>query len=419
MTADSKPLVVLGREFDGFTRSFDRQFALLSGLPARHELIEISALERCVVDGDAAISGDADVLLLNTDWLPNLIRRQRLLPLDGYLAAAPPDGWPGAWVPSLRELQRGPDGRTYGMAYHDGPVMLLYRTDLFGDPAEQRGFELRFGYPLAPAATWDQLLDQALWFNRPADGMYGTILAGLPDAHNNIYDFLTQLWARGGDLLGPDGHSALNRPAAKESVEFLHALWHEHRVVHPDAARWDSVDSGVHFAGGEAAVMVNWCGFAAISSDPHSPTHGLIGCAPAPAGPSPGGARATMNSYWVLSVAAGCRRPSEAWELIRALAAPEMDAITAAAGGTATRRDTWQRLDVRALAPYYAALEDAHRVARAIPRDPDWPALAEVLNEMMTAVVTEAPRAAALAALDDAHARLAKVLSGRGKAVRA
>lgn len=419
MTTDSKPLVVLGREFDGFTRSFDRQFARLPGLPARHELIEISALEHGVVDGGAATSGDTDVLLLNTDWLPNLIERQRLLALDGYLAAAPPDGWPDAWVPSLRELQRGPDGRTYGMAYHDGPVMLLYRTDLFGDSTEQRGFERRFGYRLAPAATWDQLLDHALWFNRPADGLYGTILAGLPDAHNNIYDFLTQLWARGADLVGSDGHSALDRTAARESVEFLHALWHEHCVVNPAAAEWNSVDSGVHFAAGEAAAMVNWCGFVAISSDPDSPTHGLVGCAPVPAGPGPDGARATMNSYWVLSVAAGCRRPDEAWELVRALAAPEMDAITASAGGTATRRDTWQRPDVRAVAPYYEALEDAHRVSRAIPRDPQWPALAEVLNDMMAVVVTEADRSAALDALDAAHAQLTKLLSGRGKAARA
>jgi len=405
-----EPLVLLGREFDGFTRALGQQLALMPDLPARYELIEIAALEHLVVDGDGATSGAVDVLMLNTDWLPNLIGQRRLLPLDGYLGSAPPDGWPDAWVPPLRELQQSPDGSVYGIPYHDGPVMLLYRTDLYDDPAERHGYETRFGYPLAPAATWDEFADQAQWFTRPAEGRYGTVLAGLPDEHNNIYDLLTQIWARGGDLLTPAGHSALDGETAREAVEFLHGLWHVQRTVDPAAAQWDSVASGAAFAAGDAALMVNWCGFAAMSSEPGSPTHGLIGCAPAPAGPGPHGRRATMNSYWVLAVAAGCRRPAAAYELIRRLAAPDMDVITARSGGTATRRDTWNRPEVRALSPYYAQLEAAHRDSRAIPRDPDWPALAHVLNDMMRAVVSDA---AGTAALPGAHARLEEVLARR------
>jgi multiple sugar transport system substrate-binding protein len=384
----------------------DEQFMCAPGISARHELIEISELERLVVHGDGATAGDVDVFLLNTDWLPNLIDQRRLVALDDHLRSDPPPGWPGAWVESLRTLQTGPDGRVYGIAYHDGPVMLLYRTDLYEDADERRGFAARFGYSLRPAETWAEFLDQAQWFTRPGDGLFGTVLAGYPDSHNNIYDFLTQLWLRGADLLTQDGTSALNGNAAHEAVSFLHELWHVHGVVDPAAAHWDSVASGVHFAAGEAAMMVNWCGFAALSADPSSPTHGRVGSAPVPAGP--GGTRATMNSYWVLSIPVGCHRPEEAYALLRHLTTPEMDVITAAAGGTATRRDSWSRPDVRQLAPYYASLERAHRDARAIPRDPRWPAIADVLNDMMRAVTLEA---AGVAALDDAHARLSALLA--------
>jgi multiple sugar transport system substrate-binding protein len=409
MSGSDRTLVLYGREFDGFTRSFQGQFAALPELPARAELIEISTLERMVLGGPEVLDGSIDLLLVNTDWLPSLIDSQRVLPLDGYLESDPPDGWPAAWVPSLRALQTGPDGRIYGVAYHDGPVMLIYRRDLYESADEQSSFAARFGYPLAPPRTWREYLDHARFFDRPEAGMRGTVLAGLPDSHNNIYDFLTHLWSRGGELVRADRTSGLDSPAAREAATFLHSLWHLERVVDPAAAKWDSVESGVHFAAGEAAMMVNWCGFAALSADPASPTHGLVAATAAPGGDGPHGSIATMNAYWVLSIAAGSRTPDRAYELIRSVAAPEMDAITAQSQGSAVRRDTWARPDVQALAPYYAALESAHAGARAIPREPDWPRMAEILNDMMAAVVDGADPLASLLA---AHDRLGAFLAG-------
>lgn len=410
MARAPRTLILYGREFEGFTRSFAEQFALLPELPARAELIEISTLEQLVLTGPELLDGSIDLVLLNTDWLPSLIASGRVLALDSYLAAAPPVGWPDAWVPSLRTLQTGPDGRSYGVAYHDGPVMLIYRRDLYENAAEQSGFQDKYGYVLAPPRTWREYLDQARWFDRPEQGLRGTVLAGLPDQHNNIYDFLTHLWSRGGDLLLADGTSGLDSPAAVQAITFLHSLWHVEQVVDLAAAKWDSVESGIHFAAGEAAMMVNWCGFAALSADSASPTHGLVAATSAPGGDGPDGSVATMNAYWVLAITAGCTEPDRAYELIRSLAAPEMDVITARSQASAVRHDTWARPDIQALAPYYAALESAHAGARAIPRDSGWPQLAEILNDMMAAVVTGAdPRTS----LRTAHEQLTTLLAGQ------
>lgn len=407
MSHSDRTLVLYGREFDGFTRAFTEQFALVPELPARVELIEIKALEDIVLGGPEVLDGSIDLLLLNTDWLPSLIASGRVLPLDTYLANSPPDGWPDAWVPSLRALQTGPDGRVYGIAYHDGPVMLIYRRDLYESPEEQAAFVGKYGYPLEPPSTWREYRDQAHFFDRPEAGLRGTVLAGLPDQHNNIYDFLTHLWSRGGELVLPDRISGLDSGAAREAITFLHDLWHVDRVVDPAAAGWDSVESGVHFAAGEAAMMVNWCGFAALSADRSSPTHGLVAATSAPAGPD--GSVATMNAYWVLAIAVGCTEPDRAYGLIRALAAPEMDVITARSQGSAVRRDTWNRPEVQALAPYYSALESAHAGARAIPRDPEWPTMAEILNDMMAAVVSGTDP---LKRLAQAHDELQRFLGG-------
>ncbi|GAA1615623.1 extracellular solute-binding protein [Actinoplanes couchii] len=392
-------LHLVGRAFDGFERSLTDQ---LTGLDADHRLLEIEDLQHEVVDGTLATDGRADVLMLITDWLPSLIAAGKIRTLD--FAESAPDGWPDAWSPALRALQTGADGRTYGVAYHDGPMLFLYRTDLYGSATEQRGFAERFGYPLAPPTDWAQFRDQAVWFDRPAQGLRGTVQAGYPDEHNNVYDFLIHLWSRGGELITPDGGSGLDSAAAAGAIDFLQGLWHVDQVVDPAAAKWDSVTSGVHFAAGEAAMMVNWCGFAAMSADPASPTHGLVGCAPAPS--------VTMNAYWVLAVPAGARDPEASADLIRQLTTQDMDVRTALAGGSATRRDSWADPRVRALAPYYAVLEDAHRNSRSVPADPRWPRIAAVLNEMMRAVVEDGAGQTALAA---AHAELGTVLTRTGE----
>ena len=405
MSTPERPLLVLGRTFDAFSRALSCQLRMIAGERATFELPEILELEERVVGGDEALSGRADLLLLITDWLPALIESGKILPLDDFFAGAAPEGWPDAWHPAVRELQRGPDGRTYGIPYHVGPQMLLYRADLYEDEAERKGFEDRFGYPLAPPDTWAQFRDQARWFTRPADGRYGTILAGYPDEHNTVYDFLTHLWSRGGELTGDDGRLTLDTAPARAAVAFLWDLWHTDRVVDPAAAAWDSVASGTRFAAGDAALMVNWSGFAANSAPPDSPTHGLVRCAPVPRSDEPGGRRVALNSYWVLAVAAGSARPREAYALLRALTTPEMDRITAASGAVATRRDSWADPAVAASAPYYQQFEQAHNGTRALPRDPRWPQISRVLNDMAGQVV--AGRGSPDGVLAAAHRELA------------
>jgi multiple sugar transport system substrate-binding protein len=388
MSASERPLLVLGRAFDGFSRALSRQLGAIAGPGATFELPEILELQERVLIGEDAVSGRADLLMVVTDWLPALIEAGKILPLDGFFAELSPEGWPDAWHPALRELQQGPDGRTYGVPYHVGPQMLLYRADLYEDPAEQAGFADRFGYPLTAPDTWAQYRDQARWFTRPGEGRYGTIIAGYPDEHNTVYDFLTQLWSRGGELTDEVGRLTLDTPQARAAVLFLWDLWHADGVVDPAAAEWDSVASGVRFAAGDAALMVNWSGFAAMSAPADSPTHGLVRCAPVPRFDGPGGRRVALNSYWVLALAAGTSRPEEAYRLLRTLTTPEMDRITAESGGVATRRDSWADPAVAASAPYYPQFEQAHNGTRALPRDPRWPQISLVINQMVGQIVT-------------------------------
>jgi len=380
-------LVLYGREFVGFERALARQAAAFDGPDLEVRMLDVASLERRVTKGDLASSGEADILLVNTDWLASCIADGLLVPLDDYLKEDPPPGWPDAWSPALLGAQSDAAGHVYGLPYHDGPVLLLYRTDLYGDPGEQERFATHYGRALAPPATWEELVETARWFTRPSEGLFGTVLAGYPDGHNNVYDLLAQMWCRGTDVVDSSGTPTLCSPVALEAATFLWELWHENGVIDPAAKGWDSVQSGMHFAAGEAACMVNWCGFASLSSAPSSPTHGLVGCAPAPGGSPPHGVRVTMSSYWVLAVPRGAADPRQSYRFLRHVATPEMDRITAEEQACSTRLDSWSDPAVQALAPYFGVLERVHVGARSVLRDRRWPQICDVLNDAMREVI--------------------------------
>ncbi len=262
------------RTFDGFERAIAAQTAHFSalrpdvGFELSHGGPEEIYAE--MVEQGGATDGRYDVMLTLTDWLPDLIRRKGLRSIDTYLASDPPEGWPGGWSDSVLGLQRDAQGAIYGLPYHDGPEIFHYRTDLFGNPAEQVRFQRLLGYPLRPPETWSEFLDVARFFTRPDDGLYGTVVAGLNDGHNNVYDFLIHLWSRGGQLLDERLRPAFDSPAGHEALQFYVDLLTKHNVTPPRALEYDSVAAGVAYAAGEGAMMLNWSGFMAVAQLPPS-----------------------------------------------------------------------------------------------------------------------------------------------------
>ena len=150
------------RTFDGFERAIAAQTAHFSalrpdvGFALSHGGPEEIYAE--MVEHGGATGGSYDLMLTLTDWLPDLIHRKGLRSIDAYLASDPPEGWPGGWSASVLGLQRDAQGATYGLPYHDGPEIFHYRSDLFGDPAEQARFERQHGYALRPPAMGSRLM---------------------------------------------------------------------------------------------------------------------------------------------------------------------------------------------------------------------------------------------------------------------
>jgi multiple sugar transport system substrate-binding protein len=390
------------RQFEGFQNALTQQIAAYQKHQPEVE-IEISALDvqplyETMVAGGGAKRGDADLFMAVTDWLPELIRDGHVDSLDDFLAADPPPDWPGGWTDSVLALQRDAAGRVYGLPYHDGPEVFLYRTDLFGDPKEQERFRRGYGRELAPPRTWSEFLDLARFFNRPDEGLAGCVVAAKPDGHNDVYDFMIHLWSRGGRIFDERMRPAFAGAAGREALRFYLDLIHTYHVTQPNPWEDDSVSSGAFYAGGRAAMMWNWAGFQTVADLPEfSAIPGRTRATMLPGGDGPTGRRVSLLVYWVMTIPSGSRDKGAAWTFLKHLAGPEMDRITALSGGSGVRRATWNDPEIRRRFQYYEVIEEVHQRVEFLPRLPEYPAINEVLNRMMAAVtIAGAPIEAAL-----------------------
>ena len=114
-------------------------------------------------------TGDFDVIGFVPAWLPDFA------PFLSTMPAALQEG--SNWEdihPTYRERLMVWDGEVKSATMDGDMHMLNLRSDLLDNPEEQKAFEAKYGYPLAAPETWAQYRDQAEFFNRPDQGMYGT-----------------------------------------------------------------------------------------------------------------------------------------------------------------------------------------------------------------------------------------------------
>lgn len=407
-------LNVVYRTFDGFKQSFAEQAVAFQAqrpdVTFHIQPLDPEKLYEDMVQHRTVMSKDYDVFLLLTDWLPELIQMGGLTPLNTYLETTPPPDWPQGWSESMRVLQRDAAGTIYAMAYHDGPEMFMYRADLFEDAGEQAAYQARYGTALKVPQTWSEFRQIAQFFTRPEQGLYGAMIAGLNDGHNNVYDFFIHLWSRGGKLFDDHWKPVFHGSIGQEALQFYVDLITKDKVCPPKTLEYDSVASGVAYANGEAAMMWNWCGFSAVAELPPSKIIGKNRVGLVPRGEN--GQHMSLNIYWVLGIPQGSQQKDLAWEFIRHCNTPAMDKITALSGGTGVRLSTWRDPEIQQKFTYYTAIEQVHENVESPPRIPEYPAINEIFNRMQWAAVTgtkSVPQA-----LNEAAAEIETLLANAG-----
>lgn len=380
------------RKYDAFEEAMRRQWQHFeaearTGLTLDLVSLDLHDLEHALFTTHGMAHGDWDIAFVNTDWIASMHAQNCALDLAPLLEKNPPQDYPQGWTDSLLRLQRIGNS-VLGVPFHDGPECLIYRKDLFEDPATQARHQQQFGEPLALPKTWAAFHRTARFLHHPERHLYGTAFAAYPDGHNSVYDFLLQLWTRSGELIDSTGNIRFATAEAERALTFYREILADKSAVHPNCLAMDSVQAGLAFAAGNVAMMINWFGFATMAhTSPDSAVRGRVDIADIP---TEQGSTASLNVYWLLAIAAGSPHAPHAWQFLRNSLTPAMDRLTTTLGAIGCRKSTWRDPEVNRDIPFYHRIEQLHANAREIPRRADWPRIAAIIDQLVTATLTTA-----------------------------
>jgi multiple sugar transport system substrate-binding protein len=224
------------RNYSDFENALAEQARLFESLHPGVEIEVVSLgihdLHRQAIAERGLRDGRFDLALLVTDWLAEGLSTGALEDLSPWQHRLPIPDWPQGWPASLvKPLIFGEC--LSSLPWHDGPECLVYRSDIFADPARRSYFRAQFGRDLAPPVTWQEFEQTARFLTDPANNLYGTVFAAFPDGHNTLYDFALQLWSRGGELLHSTGHPRIDSPQAIAALDFYRRIGRDPSACHP------------------------------------------------------------------------------------------------------------------------------------------------------------------------------------------
>ncbi len=128
-----------------------------------------------IVSEMVARTATYDLLVFPPQMIGDFVAQKFLEPLDGYTHMLDPklsDVLPVYRDPNLKR-----HGTLYALPYDGDLLQVVYRTDLFNNPAEQRAFKARYKRDLRPPRSWSEYMDIARFFHRPPH-LYGNAFYG-------------------------------------------------------------------------------------------------------------------------------------------------------------------------------------------------------------------------------------------------
>ena len=243
------------------------QFTELTGINVEFETTSWDQMYSKAINDMEANTGIYDFVYIEQDIIYSYLAQDYLVNLTQFAADNPDlayEGYDESEFTSFADYFKNADGDLFGVPMEAFVKVYLYRKDLFEDADIMAAFEAEYGYPLAPAESFDQYRDNAEFFTGYGESMdmdlWGTTVQGSTGHPASTYEFLESIgpsfglynWGinlDAGSAMSANG-GALDGDTAVEALSFWLSML-EFAPPEATSSTWDEVASS--FAAGRAA----------------------------------------------------------------------------------------------------------------------------------------------------------------------
>ena len=243
------------------------QFTELTGINVEFETTSWDQMYSKAINDMEANTGIYDFVYIEQDIIYSYLAQDYLVNLTQFAADNPDlayEGYDESAFTSFADYFKNDDGDLFGVPMEAFVKVYLYRKDLFENADIMAAFEAEYGYPLAPAESFDQYRDNAEFFTAYGESMdmdlWGTTVQGSTGHPASTYEFLESIgpsfglynWGINldtGSAQSANG-GALDGDTAVEALTFWLSML-EFAPPEATSSTWDEVAST--FAAGRAA----------------------------------------------------------------------------------------------------------------------------------------------------------------------
>ena len=176
------------------------QFTELTGINVEFETTSWDQMYSKAINDMEANTGIYDFVYIEQDIIYSYLAQDYLVNLTQFAAdnadLASADYDESAFT-SFADYFKNADGDLFGVPMEAFVKVYLYRKDLFEDADIMAAFEAEYGYALAPAETFDQYRDNAMFFTAYGESMdmdlWGTTVQGSTGHPASTYEFLESI----------------------------------------------------------------------------------------------------------------------------------------------------------------------------------------------------------------------------------
>jgi multiple sugar transport system substrate-binding protein len=197
-----------------------------------------------------------DVITFSPLWLIDYVNAGVAEPLNPYIDKYMNKADLEDFLPVYGASGYGRIDQTWYGLPDDGDVFILYyRKDVLEDPANMADFKAKYGYELAPPATWEQFNDIGAFITgKFAPNLYGGAIQRL---EGQVYSWWYGAFSGNGgrffdlDTMKP----GINSPAG---IKTLQQMVDQNKWMPPGVQKWGFVEILSAWMSGKVAMVITW-----------------------------------------------------------------------------------------------------------------------------------------------------------------